>query len=400
VLKHPIIGPLWSNIHIFSEMVPDPRCEMKIQMAILVLFAVVTVSLFVNSLVYAQSTQVTNNVSLRFLNVQLSYPSQALPGQSVTVNVQATAKTAFQLSNLLLQVYVADPNSLNLRELISTTVAQGLEMSSGGQISKAIQVAVPADAPRTSLIARVSENVTLTVFIVYINSNPSVQPAPYNTAASDDAISPLTYIAATTPEYTALQSQYQTLQTQNQQTQQSLSQSLAQILKLQGIISQQNATNYQLNEQLTYANRRVQTYQGTTLGFGILTVAFLSLYIRQRRMKQQHSSTALVQSKTEPAANPQHVTEKLESKPKRELNLKKISVAAIAILIIIISGWMIAGYYSTASTATQTNASTSGPSTMTNANTTSGQTGHTSVTVTSRTSATSHPTQTSQTTHT
>ena len=239
------------------------------------LFTVVTVTLM-NSFAYAQSTQVTNNVSLKFLDVQLSYPSQALPGQSVAVNVQAKAKRSFQLSNLLLQVYVADPNSISLRELSSVTVAQGLEMSTGGQINKVIQVPVPADVPRTSLIARVSENVTLTVFIVYINSNPALQPAPYNTATADDVITPLTYIAATTPEYVTLQSQYQ-------QVQQGLTQSLAQIVKLQQTIAQENATIYQLNEQLSFANRRVQTYQGLALGLSILTVAFFALYIRQRR---------------------------------------------------------------------------------------------------------------------
>jgi len=252
---------------------------MKIKPTILVLSTVIMVILFMNHSAYAQSVQsaqVTNNVSLRFLDVQLTYPSQALPGQSVTVNVQAKAKSGFQLSNLLLQVYVADPNSINMRELSSVTVAQGLEMSTGGQINKVIQVPVPADVPRTSLIARVSENVTLTVFIVYINSNPALQPAPYNTATGDDAITPLTYIAATTPEYVTLQSQYQ-------QVQQGLTQSLAQIVKLQQTVAQENATIYQLNEQLSFANRRVQTYQGLALGLSILTVAFFALYIRQRR---------------------------------------------------------------------------------------------------------------------
>jgi hypothetical protein len=284
-LKYGIIGPLGSNNRIFSEIMPDHRCEMKIR-SMLVLFAVVTVILFMNNPVYAQSNQVTNNVSLRYLNVQLTYPSQALPGQSVTVNVQAKAKGSFQLSDLMLQVYAADPNNLNLRELTSATVAQNLQMSGGALINKAIQVAVPVDVPRTSLIARVSENITLTIFIVYINSNPSVQAAPYNTATSDDAISTLTYIAASTPEYVALQSQYQALQTQHQQVQRGLNQSLAQNVKLQGTVNQQNATIHQLIEQLTYANRRVETYQGLALGFGILTAAFCSLYVHQRRRKQ------------------------------------------------------------------------------------------------------------------
>ena len=365
---------------------------MKIR-SILVLCALVTVILFINP-VNAQSNQVTNNVSLRYLNVQLTYPSQALPGQSVTVNVQAKAKGSFQLSSLMLHVYAADSPNLNLRELTSTTVAQNLEMASGTQISKAIQVAVPADVPRSSLIARVSENITLTVFIVYINGNPSVQAAPYNTATQDEAISTLTYIAATTPEYMALQSQYQTLQTQHQQLLRGLNQSLAQNVKLQTAINQQNATirelKEQLNQQLTYANRRVETYQGLALGFGILTVFFCSLYVHQRR--KQQSIAPLVQSI--PAATPQPKQKTHEGDSKQKLRLRRISVAAIAILLILISGWMIAGYYygsqATAqpqSTTTHTSTTASGQSTQTSATTTS-QAGHTSTSAT-RTSQTS-----------
>ena len=258
---------------------------MKPKLALLVLAAVIATSMFMSPLAYAQSTQAVNNINLKFLNVQLTYPSQALPGQSVTVNVQAKAKGSFQLSNLMLEVYVADPNTLNLRELTSATVAQSLQMSNGGQINKAIQVAIPADAPRTSLIARVSENVTLTIFIVYINSNPAVQAAPYNTASFDDAITPLTYIAATTPEYVALQSQYQALQTKNDQIQQGLTESLSHIVSLQGFISQQNATINQLNAALRFEDRRVMTYQGIAAGMTILAIAFLILYVRQRRKK-------------------------------------------------------------------------------------------------------------------
>lgn len=283
VSKHRMIVPCRSNTRIFANTLPHTRCEMKDRMALLAVFAVVTLSLFMNPPVYAQSAQTVNNVNLRFLNVQLTYPAQALPGQSVTVNVQAKAKSSFELASFMVQIYIADPNSPTLRQLTSTVVAQSLEMSSGGLISKAIQVAVPSDVPRTSLIAQVSENVTLTVFIVYINSNPAVAAAPYNTASFDDAITPLTYIAATTPEYVALQSQYQDLQTKNQQMQQGLTQSLSQIVSLQSLLSQQNATINALNGQLNYESRRVTTYQAVAVGMTILAAIFLVLYVRQRR---------------------------------------------------------------------------------------------------------------------
>jgi len=117
---------------------------------------VIVVALCMNPLVYAQSSQVVGRVSLTHLNVQLTYPSEILPGQSVTVGVQAQAKSSFQLASLTMQVYYVDPTQLNLRQVASATVAQGLTMSSGGQINKAVQVTIPTDAPRTSLIARVA----------------------------------------------------------------------------------------------------------------------------------------------------------------------------------------------------------------------------------------------------
>jgi hypothetical protein len=245
----------------------------------------------------------------------------------------------------------------------------------------------------------------LTIFIVYINGNPSVQAAPYNTATQDEAISTLTYIAATTPEYQALQSQYQALQTQHQQVQRGLNQSLAQNVKLQGTLNQQNATIHQLkeqfNEQLTYANRRVETYQGLALGFGILTLFFCSLYVHQRR--KQQSNTAMVQSI--PIAAPEPKQETHEGDSKQKLRLRRISIAAIAILLILISGWMIAGYYysnqATAqkqTTPIHTSTTASGPAQT--STTTTSQASHTSATTTSTSQTSTITSHSGQPSHT
>jgi len=174
----------------------------------------------VNQTAYAQSSPVSTVVNLSHLNVQLTYPSQVQPGQPVTVNVQAKAKSSFKLGSLIMQIYV--PGQNNLRQVTSATVAEGLSMFTGDQINRNIQVTVPEDAPRTSLIAKLSENVTLAIFIIYNNASPSVQPAPYYTTVSDDAITPLTYIMATTPEYSTLQSQFQALQLNFKKLQQTL----------------------------------------------------------------------------------------------------------------------------------------------------------------------------------
>jgi hypothetical protein len=206
-----------------------------------------------NQSVYAQSNSVLNNsVSLKRLNVQLIYPSQTFPGQPVTVSVLATAKNAFWLASLNIQVYLADPSSTSLRQLTSAIVAQNLLLSTGGQISKGIQVSVPQDAPHTSLLALVSESETI---VNNVPSAPSLQATPFYITVSDNAVAPLTLIEAATPEYVALQSQYRQLQ-------QTLDQTQAQNRKLQqdlqntkDTIAQRDLTiadlNMDLNTQLT-----------------------------------------------------------------------------------------------------------------------------------------------------
>lgn len=222
--------------------------------------------LFSSQTAYAQSSQAYVSVNLTSLKVQLTYPSEADPGQSVTVNVQARAQSSFKLDNLNLQVYVANPN--DLLQLANVTVANDLQMSIGGQINKNIQVTVPSDAQRTSLLAKLSETVDMTVFIVYHNA----EAAPYYSTISDDAIAPLTYIMATTPEYSALQAQFQALQSNFNSVQQTLNQTQAQNHQLQTTIAQQNATMSQLNQQLATAITTDQIYAAFVIVEGVFVI--------------------------------------------------------------------------------------------------------------------------------
>jgi len=269
----------------------------KIIVPILLVFLA---SIFVTQSVFAQSNQVTSTVSLSHLNVQLTFPSQVLPGQSATVNVTAQAKDSFQLISLTMQLYLADQN--NLRQLLSTTVAQNTIMVSGNQINKAIQVTVPSDATRTSLVAQITESVganpypynlytypsfncigtvcAIGSYPYYYYSSPSYSPYysssapayPYSYSSyqtyyqlqtnyqpsSDDAVAALSYVLAPTPEYVALQSQYQQLQTQNQLLRQ-------QVEALQNSTAQKDSTISSLNNQLSSA-------QGTTTLLGIVAI--------------------------------------------------------------------------------------------------------------------------------
>jgi uncharacterized protein YxeA len=334
-----------------------------------------------------------------------------------------------------MQIYVANPNKLE--QIASVTIAHDLSMIPGDRIFTSTQLTVPKDAQRTSLIARLSENITMTVFIVYGN----IELAPYHSTITDNAITPLSYVLATTPEYSTLQTQYSTLQTQFKQVQQTLNQTQKQ---LGTDISQQAAANAhyqstinQLNDQITSANANYQstitTYQELSLVLGFMTAALAGLCVYQRATRPRENK-ALVETVTvaksaqmsetvedEPKRNESvtvaksaQVSDTVEDEPKRKSNLKKIIVAAIIILVIVVSAWMAAGYYySNASTIAQTNANTTTSkyiqvysatthSTTTTTSkyiqvysaTTTSQTSHTSVTTTQKASHTSVSTRT------
>jgi hypothetical protein len=231
------------------------------------------------------------------------------------VNVQATAKNSFTLASLTLQVYVANPS--DLRQVANVTVAENVAMLSGGQINQDIQVIVPSDAQRTSLIARLSESIEMNTFIVY--NNAALQPAPDYTPTSDDAVAPLTYIMAATPDYSVLLSQFQALQSKLSKMQQNVNQTQSTISQENATISQQNSNIQQLSGQLAYANRRVQTYQGLSVALGFVSVAFAIAYVYRRTSRQSEIEPTVQRI---PVANPQQLAQTLKAKPKRKLSLK------------------------------------------------------------------------------
>ena len=233
----------------------------------LVIFTLVVVLLgSAGQLVLADSTQVSNTVSLSHLSVKLAYPSEVLPSQSITIDIQATARDSFRLKSLEVQVYFADGNSL--RQLTTATVSKDLYMSRGDQINKDIQTTVPADAPRTSLIALVSETATMTYYDYsyyyyyppYYYRNYSYYyvyyPSYSYSSVTDDAIAPLSYIKATTPEYGSLQTAYQMLQQKLDQTQ-------AENQQLKQTLEARQATINQLNSDIAALNQKFTSAQGT-----------------------------------------------------------------------------------------------------------------------------------------
>jgi hypothetical protein len=230
----------------------------------------------------------------------------------------AQAKDSFQLTSLTVQVYLTDQN--NLRQLLSTTVAQNTMMPSGNQINKQIQVTVPSDAPRTSLVALVTESVSMTSYSYpyayypywngywdgygmysygnYSNGNRYGYGYPYYyysypsynyQSSSDNAIAPLSYVQATTPEYATLQSQYQQLQQQLTQSQAQNQQLQQQLQASQNSTAQKDSTISNLNNQLSSAQGTTTLVEIVAVILAIAAVALTALHFKPTRTTDTES---------------------------------------------------------------------------------------------------------------
>jgi hypothetical protein len=274
---------------------------------------------------FAQSSQASYTVNLTYSTIQVTYPSQVLPGDSVSVNVQVNPKNNVNLQTLTATVYYVDETGLH--QLTTQTLADNSQTNNYGygyahstsSFSKSFQVTVPQNAPRTSLEAMFSETAqsgyynnyyAYPYYYGYPDYNYScshwyceysnVYPfyaayyPSYTSTSTDNAIAPLSYVKASTPEYATLQTQYTDLQSQNaglqsqyQSLQQQLQQSQAQNQQLQSTVSQQNITINQLNQQLASSNSNTQTYQLLAVGLGILVIALAVFAAFRGRSKTQ-----------------------------------------------------------------------------------------------------------------
>jgi regulator of replication initiation timing len=206
-------------------------------------------------------------------------------------------------------------------------------MAAGKSVSSDIQITVPQDAPRTSLVAAFSERAQQSYYdyssyypyatAYYVNysspyyayycdpyyTNNNYCPyqyyyqyypysytvyygypsSSYSTTTTDVGITSLPYIKATTPEAVTLQSQNEQLQQQLSQSQadnqklQSDNQKLQQDLQnAQQTIAQQNSTANDMNQRLTSSNF-------LTYGLGALAAVFAILAVHFRRQRGRTS---------------------------------------------------------------------------------------------------------------
>ena len=282
---------------------------MKATIRFLVTVAVLLLSALSLSQGLAQQTQASYTVNLSSFTLQVTYPSEVMPGQNITVNVQASPKTTgTYLQTLAATVYYGDTSGLHTitTQTLVSNAANGYGSYSTGSFSKSFTVNIPQNAPRTSLVAIFSETVQSNNYNYYnypsyfgylYNGNPLFYSNyPSYSTTTDDAIAPLSYVKATTPEYVTLQSEYQMLQQQLNQTQ-------AQNQQLQTTISQQNSTINLLGQQLASANSTAQTYQDLALGAIIIAVALAVFagftYYRSRGKDQASVSKQASTNQTE-----------------------------------------------------------------------------------------------------
>lgn len=282
----------------------------RIPLAIAVL--VISFSLFNSA--FGQSSQSSYTVKLNSFNLQITYPSEVMPGDSVTVNVQGNPTgSAVYLQSLTAVIYYADASGLHqlaTENLVANNSPKSYNYVSygySGSFNKNFTVNVPENAPRTSLVAIFSETVqpnyysyggyaynypsyysnlysyqAYPYYPYYPSYAPYVSPAyyPYSYSSyaysSDQAIAALSYIKANTPESV-------TLLSENQLLQQQLSQVQSQNQQLQDKLSQQNATINQLTQQLAGVNGTIESYQASTLVLGVLAVIFLAIIVIQRK---------------------------------------------------------------------------------------------------------------------
>jgi hypothetical protein len=286
---------------------------------ILVVTAVLLISFSLFNVAFGQSTQSSYTVKLNSFSLVVTYPAEVMPGDIVTVSVQGTPTgNAVYLQSLTATIYYADASGLHqlpVQNLVvnnsPNTYNNYVSYTYSGSFSKNFTVKVPESAPRTSLVAIFSETVQpnyynyggyaynypnyysnlpytyqgypyYPYYPTYAYMSPAYYPYSYSSSSygSDQAIAPLSYVKANTPESA-------TLQSENQMLQQQLGQAQGQNQQLLTKVSQQSATIDQLTQQLSGTSGTIQMYQVLVLALGVLAAILLAFNINQRRSKEK-----------------------------------------------------------------------------------------------------------------
>lgn len=172
---------------------------------------------------------VNRKFSLAYFDVDVAYPDNGKPGEPVTISVVATAKKDCEVQDLSVELF-AYSTSGDPRLIGSASVLKQTSVVSGNSFQRIVTIGIPADVPRSFLMAVVSESVrtySYSYSYYYSYYYPywwsynasrywwSWHPVYYGYRTYVDTVDkeagPLTYILATTPEYTQLKANYDQL---------------------------------------------------------------------------------------------------------------------------------------------------------------------------------------------
>lgn len=189
--------------------------------------------------------------SLSSFDVDVDYPSTVKPADGVTITATATSKSSVYVLELMVEILVPSTGG-DMRSIYSMSLVKDTSTSYGSTYSKSAVVTVPNEVLRSFMMATVVQNVRTysysysyypySYYYPYYRSWYNYSngrywwPTYYVTRSYSDienGLAPLSYILATTPEYTQLKGEYDKLRTNYARLSEENSALTARVSKLQ-----------------------------------------------------------------------------------------------------------------------------------------------------------------------
>ncbi len=176
--------------------------------------------------------------SLSSFDIDIEYPSTVKPGDTVTISVTATSKSSVYVQDLTAEILVPSLGG-EMRLIYTLSIVKDESASSGSRYSRSAVVTIPSDVLRSYMMVTVAQSVRTysysysyypySYYYPYSGYYPYGRswynasynrywwPTYYLTRSYSDSVenglAPLSYVLATTPEYTELKGEYDKLRT-------------------------------------------------------------------------------------------------------------------------------------------------------------------------------------------
>jgi len=223
------IGFKTENKHQYRGIISDTSVvEVKRSQTVACL---IVLCVFLGSVIPSHASPTQKRFALAYFDVDVSYPENGKPGETITVSVTATVKKDCEVQDLSVELF-AYSLSGEPRLIATISVVKQTSVVSGNSFQNYAAVSIPSDAPRSFLMAVASESVRTYSYsysysyysypYYWYGVNPtrywwSWYPVYYSYRTYVDTVDketgPLTYVLATTPEYIQLKADYDKLNT-------------------------------------------------------------------------------------------------------------------------------------------------------------------------------------------